>query len=81
MAPAWYKSRSYRARAIREPRKVLAEFGLIIPEQVRRLLSLIMSSFSSSFLFQPTHHFICQLLLVELHYNQYFALINLNLKL
>ena len=48
MAPVWYKSRSYRARAIREPRKVLAEFGLIIPEQVRRLLSLIMSSFSVS---------------------------------
>ena len=37
MAPAWYKSRSYRARAIREPRKVLAEFGLIIPEEVRPL--------------------------------------------
>ena len=28
MAPAWYKSRSYRARTVREPRKVLAEFGL-----------------------------------------------------
>ena len=28
MAPSWYKSRSYRARAIREPRKVLLEFGL-----------------------------------------------------
>ena len=34
MAPAWYKSRSYRARTIREPRTVLAEFGLIIPEEV-----------------------------------------------
>lgn len=31
MAPAWYKSRSYRARTIREPRKVLLEFGLDIP--------------------------------------------------
>ena len=29
-----YKSRSYRARAIREPRKVLAEFGTIIPPEV-----------------------------------------------
>eukprot|EP01052_Picozoa_sp_SAG31_P039444 SAG31_NODE_5474_length_2518_cov_544.966102_1_plen_320_part_00 len=29
--PDWFKSRSYRARAVREPRKVLAEFGLEIP--------------------------------------------------
>ena len=40
MAPAWYKSRSYRARTIREPRPVLAEFGLIIPEEVRPLLTM-----------------------------------------
>ena len=26
--PAWYKSKAYRARTVREPRKVLAEFGL-----------------------------------------------------
>ncbi|WP_158639151.1 nitrile hydratase subunit alpha [Elioraea rosea] len=32
--PAWYKSRSYRARAVREPRAVLAEFGLSLPEIV-----------------------------------------------
>ena len=25
--PDWYKSRSYRSRAVREPRRVLAEFG------------------------------------------------------
>ena len=25
--PEWYKSRSYRSRAVREPRRVLAEFG------------------------------------------------------
>ena len=25
--PAWYKSKPYRARVVREPRKVLAEFG------------------------------------------------------
>ena len=31
MAPAWYKSRSYRARAVREPRAVLREFGLNLP--------------------------------------------------
>ncbi len=30
--PSWYKSREYRARAVREPRTVLAEFGLELPE-------------------------------------------------
>lgn len=30
--PGWYKSDAYRARAVREPRKVLAEFGLGLPE-------------------------------------------------
>jgi nitrile hydratase subunit alpha len=30
--PEWYKSRSYRSRMVREPRAVLAEFGLNIPE-------------------------------------------------
>lgn len=29
--PAWYKSDAYRARVVREPRKVLAEFGLELP--------------------------------------------------
>lgn len=32
--PCWYKSDAYRARAVREPRKVLAEFGLTLPEDV-----------------------------------------------
>lgn len=32
--PAWYKSRAYRARAVSEPRAVLAEFGLALPEEV-----------------------------------------------
>ena len=32
--PDWYKSRSYRSRMVREPRAVLAEFGLHIPEHV-----------------------------------------------
>ncbi len=31
--PGWYKSDSYRARAVREPRKVLAEFGVALPEE------------------------------------------------
>ena len=30
--PAWYKSDAYRSRAVREPRKVLAEFGVSLPE-------------------------------------------------
>ena len=32
--PDWYKSRNYRSRMVREPRKVLAEFGLEIPEKI-----------------------------------------------
>ncbi len=28
--PGWYKSDAYRARAVREPRKVLAEFGVVL---------------------------------------------------
>jgi len=30
--PSWYISKAYRARAVREPRAVLAEFGLDLPE-------------------------------------------------
>ena len=30
--PGWYKSDAYRARAVREPRKVLADFGVSLPE-------------------------------------------------
>jgi nitrile hydratase subunit alpha len=33
--PDWYKSRNYRSRMVREPRAVLAEFGLKIPEEVQ----------------------------------------------
>ncbi|GBD44241.1 Low-molecular weight cobalt-containing nitrile hydratase subunit alpha [bacterium HR40] len=33
--PDWYKSRAYRARVVREPRAVLAEFGLELPPEVR----------------------------------------------
>ncbi len=32
--PDWYKSRNYRSRAVREPRAVLAEFGLHIADDV-----------------------------------------------
>ncbi len=31
LPPAWYKSPEYRARAVREPRAVLAEFGTELP--------------------------------------------------
>lgn len=34
MSPAWYKSRSYRARAVRDPRGVLKEFGTQLGPQV-----------------------------------------------
>ena len=34
--PGWYKSDAYRARAVREPRKVLAEFGVTLPDEHRR---------------------------------------------
>jgi nitrile hydratase len=30
--PGWYKSDAYRARAVREPRKVLADFGVVLPD-------------------------------------------------
>jgi nitrile hydratase len=32
--PDWYKSRNYRSRVVREPRAVLAEFGLRIADDV-----------------------------------------------
>ncbi len=31
--PGWYKSDAYRSRAVREPRKVLAEFGVALPPE------------------------------------------------
>jgi nitrile hydratase len=33
LPPTWYKSAPYRARAVIEPRKVLAEFGVTLPEE------------------------------------------------
>jgi nitrile hydratase len=33
-SPGWYKSFAYRSRTVREPRAVLAEFGLTLPETV-----------------------------------------------
>ena len=34
LPPDWYKSRNYRSRVVREPRAVLKEFGLELPESV-----------------------------------------------
>jgi nitrile hydratase len=33
-SPGWYKSFAYRSRTVREPRAVLAEFGLTLPADV-----------------------------------------------
>lgn len=34
MSPEWYRTTNYRRRIVRWPRQVLAEFGLILPEEV-----------------------------------------------
>lgn len=34
-SPGWYKSEAYRSRVVREPREVLAEFGLVLPDDMR----------------------------------------------
>jgi nitrile hydratase len=33
-SPGWYRSFAYRSRVVREPRAVLAEFGLSLPDEV-----------------------------------------------
>lgn len=35
LSPAWYRSRSYRSRAIRDPRSLLQEFGTTFPSETR----------------------------------------------
>ena len=34
LPPVWYKSAPYRSRAVIDPRGVLAEFGVELPEEV-----------------------------------------------
>ena len=34
LPPTWYKSPAYRSRIVREPRNVLAEMGLLLPDDV-----------------------------------------------
>ncbi len=35
LPPVWYKSAPYRSRAVRDPRGVLADFGVQLPEQTQ----------------------------------------------
>jgi nitrile hydratase len=35
LPPVWYKSAPYRSRAVIDPRSVLAEFGVTLPEATR----------------------------------------------
>ena len=35
LPPTWYKSAPYRSRAVRDPRGVLAEFGVELPQQTQ----------------------------------------------
>ena len=32
LPPVWYKSQAYRSRVVREPKKVLLEFGITLPD-------------------------------------------------
>ncbi|GAB2938330.1 nitrile hydratase subunit alpha [Rhodococcus aerolatus] len=34
-SPGWYKSEAYRSRVVRDPRSVLADFGVTLPEHTR----------------------------------------------
>jgi len=35
LPPSWYKDPAYRSRVVREPRMVLAEFGLMLADDVQ----------------------------------------------
>ena len=35
LPPTWYKSAPYRSRAVKDPRGVLADFGVTLPERTR----------------------------------------------
>jgi nitrile hydratase subunit alpha len=51
-SPGWYKSFAYRSRTVREPRAVLAEFGLTLPETVR--ISIWDSTSEARYMVLPT---------------------------
>lgn len=50
-SPSWYKSEAYRSRVVREPRAVLGEFGLTLPEDVE--ITVWDSSAESRYLVLP----------------------------
>jgi nitrile hydratase subunit alpha len=50
-SPGWYKSFAYRSRAVREPRAVLAEFGVTLPDRV--LISVWDSTSEARYLVLP----------------------------
>ena len=51
-SPGWYKSFAYRSRTVREPRAVLAEFGLTLPETVQ--ISIWDSTSEARYMVLPT---------------------------
>lgn len=50
-SPSWYKSEAYRSRVVREPRAVLAEFGLDVPAE--REITVWDSSAESRYMVLP----------------------------
>jgi nitrile hydratase subunit alpha len=50
-SPGWYRSFAYRSRVVREPRAVLAEFGLDLPDEVE--IAVWDSSAESRYLVVP----------------------------
>jgi nitrile hydratase subunit alpha len=51
-SPGWYKSFAYRSRAVREPRAVLAEFGVALPDTVQ--ISVWDSTSEARYMVLPT---------------------------
>ena len=51
LPPKWYKAPAYRSRAVREPRKLLAEMGTVIPADVE--IRVWDSSSEASYLVLP----------------------------
>lgn len=51
ISPSWYKARSYRARAVREPRAVLKEFGTVLPTEQR--ITVVDSNADTRFIVIP----------------------------
>ena len=50
-SPSWYKSEAYRSRVVRDPRSVLAEFGVALPADTR--ISVWDASAESRYLVLP----------------------------